>query len=321
MKGLGDIDIRSQKRNNDSLAVCKTSKKPNVKGPNETHSLQVDLYKSFLDLHLFLKAKPTNLDRERLRHQVGDNRLVGSEILPGLHDSVQLPVGPEDDVLEHGQGVRVKQVVVVGDDLLSTSSVVVAEVDEVELRVGEVDPLVGDVQSEAVGPIDLGADDRRSVRSIHANALKTRELAPVGPEQPPGIRRRVQAQASRLRDILVDQDHPVVAFSCRDLDAVELGVEPVQVFGDPVVGQALDQGQAALDEHLGAVAALHLHDLLGLHVGPVDDVVDHVRGSGNHVFNSNLKLTIIDAYLLPASVTILELGLSLVAPVITMLEL
>ena len=169
------------------------------------------------------------------------NRLVRAEELLGLHDTVQLPVSPEDEVLKNCQRVRMEQVVIVGDDLLAARAVVVAEVDEVQLRVGEVDALVGDVEGETVGPVDLGADDRLTVCSVHANSLQTWELAPVGPEQPPGIRRRVQAQASRLRDILVDQDHPVVAFSCRDLDAVELGVEPVQVFGDPIVGQAFDE--------------------------------------------------------------------------------
>jgi hypothetical protein len=79
-----------------------------------------------------------------------------------------------------------------------------------------------------------------------------------------------------------------VAFSRRHLDAVQLGVEPVEVFGDPVVGQAFDEGESAFDQDLRSFAPLHLHDLLGLHVGPVDDVVDHVGGGGNDVFDVDL---------------------------------
>ena len=115
------------------------------------------------------------------------NRLVGAEELLGLHDTVQLPVSPEDEVLKNCQRVRMEQVVIVGDDLLAARAVVVAEVDEVQLRVGEVDALVGDVEGETVGPVDLGADDRLTVCSVHANSLQTWELTPVGPEQPSSI--------------------------------------------------------------------------------------------------------------------------------------
>ena len=115
------------------------------------------------------------------------NRLVRAEELLGLHDTVQLPVSPEDEVLKNCQRVRMEQVVIVGDDLLAARAVVVAEVDEVQLGVGKVDALVGDVEGETVGPLDLGADDRLTVCSVHANSLQTWELAPVGPEQPSSI--------------------------------------------------------------------------------------------------------------------------------------
>ncbi len=124
--------------------------------------------------------------------------LVGSQELPGLHYPVQLTVRPEDDVLEDGQGVRVEEVVVVGDDLLPSGAVVVAKVDEVKFGVREIDSLVGQVESQAVGPVDLGADDHRPLGSVHADSLQTRELAPVGPEQPPGFRRRIKAESARL---------------------------------------------------------------------------------------------------------------------------
>ena len=82
---------------------------------------------------------------------------------------------------------------VVGDDLLPPGAVVVAEVDEVQLGVGEVDALRWDVQREAVGPIDLGGDDGAALRAVHADPLDAWVLAPVGPEQPPGVVRRVES--------------------------------------------------------------------------------------------------------------------------------
>ena len=51
------------------------------------------------------------------------NRLVGAEELLGLHDTVQLPVSPEDEVLKNCQRVRMEQVVIVGDDLLAARAV------------------------------------------------------------------------------------------------------------------------------------------------------------------------------------------------------
>ena len=88
-----------------------------------------------------------------------NNGLVRSEELSGLHHPVQLTIGPEDDIFKDCQRMGVEQVVVVGDHLLATGAVVVAEVDEVQLGIGEVDSLVGDVESEAVRPVNLGADD------------------------------------------------------------------------------------------------------------------------------------------------------------------
>ena len=125
--------------------------------------------------------------------------------------------------------------------------------------------------------------------AVHTNSLQTRELSPVRPEEPPGVDGGIQAESSRLRDVLVDEDHPVVAFGGRDLDVVQLRVEPVQVFGNPIVGQTFDEGESAFDQRLGSFSSLHLHDLLRLHVGPVDDVVDHVGGGGNDVFDVHLK--------------------------------
>lgn len=72
-----------------------------------------------------------------------------------------------------------------GHHLLSPATVVVAEVYEVQLRVCKVHSLVGCVQCQSVRPVDLGADDRRAVGSVHADSLYTRVLSPVCPEQPP----------------------------------------------------------------------------------------------------------------------------------------
>ena len=89
--------------------------------------------------------------------------------------------------------------------LLPSTPVIVAEVDEVQLGVCKVDPLGGDVQGQAVGPVDLGADDGLPQRPVHSDPLDPRVLAPVSPEQPAGVGRGVQAQAPRLRDVLLGQ--------------------------------------------------------------------------------------------------------------------
>ena len=170
-----------------------------------------------------------------------NNRLVRTEELSCLHHSVQLTVGPEDDIFKDCQRMRMEQVVVVGDHLLATGAVVVAKVDEVQFGIGKVDSLVGDVESETVGPVDLGADDDGPVCAVHTDSLQTRELSPVCPEQPSGVHGRIQTESSRLRDVLVDENHSVVTFGGRDLDVVQLGVEPVQVFCHPIVSQTFNE--------------------------------------------------------------------------------
>ena len=92
-----------------------------------------------------------------------------------------------------------EQVVVVGDDLLPARAVVVAHVDEVQLGVCEVDPLGGDVEGEAVGPVDLGGDDGAAPRAVHADPLDARVLAPVRPEQPTGVVRRVECLKALIK--------------------------------------------------------------------------------------------------------------------------
>ncbi|KAJ8877702.1 hypothetical protein PR048_022157 [Dryococelus australis] len=55
-----------------------------------------------------------------------------------------------------------------------------------KLRVCKVHLLVGNVKGQAIGPVDLGANDGGAVSAIHANTFHTRVLPPVCPEQPPG---------------------------------------------------------------------------------------------------------------------------------------
>ena len=154
---------------------------------------------------IYLQDRVVDMHGERLCHQMTDHGLVLPLELASLKNPVELSVSPVDLVLKDGEGVWVEQVVVLGYHLLPSTPVIVAEVDEIQLGVCKVDPLGGDVQGQAVGPVDLGADDGLPQGPVHPDPLDPRVLAPVSPEQPAGVGRRVQAQAPRLRDVLLVQ--------------------------------------------------------------------------------------------------------------------
>ena len=92
----------------------------------------------------------------------------------------------------------VEQIVVVRNHLLTSASVVVAEVDEVELRVGEINPLRWNVESEAVGPVDLGADDHLPIAAVHTDPLNSWVFSPVRPKQPSCALTWIKGQTARL---------------------------------------------------------------------------------------------------------------------------
>lgn len=188
-----------------------------------------------------LQHRMMHVYRQRLGYDVGHNRLIDSLELVRRQHSIQLPIGPVHRVLEERQRVRVEQVVRRGEDLEPLGAVVQTGVDKVELAVGKVDALGGDVEGQAVRPVDLGVDDGQARGAVHADALDTGILAPVGPEEPAGTGARVEAHATGLGDVFLDEDHAVAAVLLSHLDGVELGVEPVEVLADPVVGQAFDE--------------------------------------------------------------------------------
>ena len=137
-----------------------------------------------------------------------------------------------------------EEIVIVGNHLLSSRAIVITEVDKVKLGVCEVDPLGGDVQRKTIGPVDLGGDDGLPLGAVHPDPLNSWVLPPVRPEQPPGALARVESEAARLRDVLVDEDHSIGAVLLRHLYGVEARVKPVNVLGHPVIGQTLNQVNA-----------------------------------------------------------------------------
>ena len=55
---------------------------------------------------------------------------------------------------------------------------------------------------------------------------------------------------------MIDQNHTVATIDSADFDCVQLGIKPIEVFGHPVVGQALHQAEATVDDGLGCAASL-----------------------------------------------------------------
>ena len=55
---------------------------------------------------------------------------------------------------------------------------------------------------------------------------------------------------------MIDQNHTIATIDSADFDCVQLGIKPIEVFGHPVVGQALHQAEATVDDGLGCAASL-----------------------------------------------------------------
>lgn len=168
---------------------------------------------------------------------------------------------------------------------MATRAIVVAEVDEVQFGIREIYPLRRRVQGQAVGPVNLGGDDGHALGAVHADPLDARVLAPVGPEEPARVGRRVQTHAARLRDVGAQQRRARAAVLARHLDGVELAVQPVDVAPHPVVREPLHQVEAGRHDDLRLAAAVQARYLLELHVGPEDGPRVHVGGGRDDVLD------------------------------------
>lgn len=74
-------------------------------------------------------------------------------------------------------------------DLMAVVSVIVTVVNIFEVGVGEVDPACSVVQCQAIGPVELRANDDSSHGSIHVSPLDPGVLTPIGPEHQVGTGR------------------------------------------------------------------------------------------------------------------------------------
>ena len=181
-----------------------------------------------------------------------------------------------------------QQVVVAGNHLVPPCAVVVAKVDEIQLGVGKVDAPRGYVQRQPVGPVDFCAHNHAALRAVHADPLNTRIFAPICPEEPARALARIQRQSARLRDVLIDENHPVGSIGSRHFDRVEPRVQPVEILRDPIIGQPFDQVNTAAHQHDGVHSADLLAQaeyLLRRHVRPVDDVVLHIGGRCDNILH------------------------------------
>ena len=57
---------------------------------------------------------------------------------------------------------------------------------------------------------------------------------------------------------MIDQNHTIATIDSANFDSVQLGIKPIEVFGHPVVGQALHQAEATVNDGLGRAASLKI---------------------------------------------------------------
>lgn len=98
-----------------------------------------------------------------------DGLVASAVVLVGQWDAAEVPVGPVDRVLEHGDCEGMMEAP--SDDLLAIGTVNVGGLDCTMLGIDPVDAVGRVVDGEAVGPVDVLGYHGRAPGAIHVGAL------------------------------------------------------------------------------------------------------------------------------------------------------
>ncbi len=96
--------------------------------------------------------------------------------------------------------------------------------------------------------------------------------------------RRIQSNATRLGNLLTDENHSVLPSCLGNLDPHQMRVQPIEIPSNPVIDEAFDNIQSARDDFNSLrLAFVKPHDLLGPHFRPENCLGMHVRRGGDDV--------------------------------------
>lgn len=86
--------------------------------------------------------------------------------------------------------------------------------------------------SQGIGPAKILAYNHTRIGTIHAGFANVRIVSPVGPVNVTLI--RIQGNATRLPQILIDEHLAIFSIQLRHLNRVQSLVAPIQILGHPI---------------------------------------------------------------------------------------
>lgn len=150
-----------------------------------------------------------------------------------------------------------------------------------------------EVEGQGVRRLQPGADEDLPGGAVHVGLLDFRILAaPVRPvEDASG---RIDDNGAGVVDLVVEEGFPVTAVQLGHLDAVEVGVGPVEVSRQPVDGHAFAGTHIPDDDFFVSAIKVDTSYCFGTDVSVVDSTVATiiVQGNGHLVFDIRDSLAI-----------------------------
>jgi len=157
--------------------------------------------------------------------------------LVGLEDGLFVPVGPVDVIFEGGDREGMLQILAGVQHLSPLRTIIVGRRDGVQLAIHPVEAFLHQIQSDAIGPLDIVANDGSAMGSIHSRSFNARRGTPIRPVHPPinGIQGNGTWNVQRV----LHQDLAHAALEVGQFDDALLGVCVIHMVVDPIHCQAI----------------------------------------------------------------------------------
>lgn len=204
------------------------------------------------------------------------------------HQSLRVPIGPEEPVVEHRQRKDMRHASTT-EHCASVASIEVGVVDVIEMSVGPIELVTKVIDRQRIRPhqLRLVRDDARKVAAVHAHPPNEGVMAPVGEEDQ--TQARVQHNGSRVGDATGQQCLAMGSIQLGHLDVFRGPIQPVQLVRHPVDGNTFEAMCLVSDQILlaGAVDEDSIDGLVA-HVGVVDPLVAIVKVQCHHILQVHL---------------------------------
>ena len=171
--------------------------------------------------------------------RVPEQRVVVAGPLVRSIDRFEVPVGPEDEIVEDGDGEHVRHAQRIETDVAPVGAVQIGVSDVVEMSVGP-EQFVGQVvDGESVGPGQtiLVGHDAAEIGSVQSDATDVGLQVPRGEEEV--AHARMHHDGARIRDAVRLQRPAVRSVQFGHFDVLRVTIQPVDLATHPIHSNTL----------------------------------------------------------------------------------